>query len=89
MIGVAHAACATQTWRKLVALGFSFAKERSQVVHDNKVMQALKEVERLERGAGLALLPTFFPGKLRPDEEARWTERKAEAEWNRGSTEKV
>ena len=46
MMGVANAAYAAQTWRKPAALGFSFAKERTRVVHDNKVMHALKEAER-------------------------------------------
>ena len=64
-------------------------EEESRVVHNDKVMRTLMEVEGIERGAGLVLLPVFFPGKLGPDEETWWAEKRSEAAWRGGNAEKV
>ncbi|THH19317.1 hypothetical protein EW146_g1825 [Bondarzewia mesenterica] len=50
------------------ALGVHLVDER--VIYREKVFQALKAAESLERHVGLSLLPVFFPGGLREEEEA-------------------
>jgi hypothetical protein len=50
-------------------------KFRNVFVH-NKVMEALKDTERSYPGLGRSMLPVFFPGSLRPDEEDWWKQAK-------------
>lgn len=44
------------------------------VVGDTKVMRTLMEVERQHEKLGTSLLPTFFPGTMRPAEEKDWAD---------------
>ena len=76
-LGTAHASYLARTWRSAKGLGFKFAKKT--VVHGDKVMSALMAAEDIEDGVGLALLPVFFPGPLRPKEEEWWEARKGAA----------
>ncbi|KAI0722358.1 hypothetical protein C8T65DRAFT_137217 [Cerioporus squamosus] len=78
-LGTAHATYLARTWRSGKGLGFKFAEERRKVVHADKVMAALMKAEEIEEGVGLALLPVFFPGPLRPKEEEWWDARKGAA----------
>ncbi|KAI0704643.1 hypothetical protein C8Q76DRAFT_697202 [Earliella scabrosa] len=73
-LGTAQAIYAARTWRGEKALGFELANK--EVVHEDKVMEALMRAENVESGVGLALLPVFFPGPLRPKEEEYWEARK-------------
>ncbi|OSC99604.1 hypothetical protein PYCCODRAFT_1438174 [Trametes coccinea BRFM310] len=75
-IGAAHTVFAAKTWRSGAALGFWFAEEKKKVVRAEKVMEALMKAEEFEPGVGSTLLPIYFPGKLRPEEELWWAERK-------------
>jgi hypothetical protein len=45
-----------------------------EVISEEKVMQTLYKVEELYPGLGWSMLSTFFPSKLRPDEERKWAE---------------
>ncbi|EIW52539.1 uncharacterized protein TRAVEDRAFT_52983 [Trametes versicolor FP-101664 SS1] len=74
--GTTYTTYAARKWRGGAALGFKFAEERKTVVRADKVMEVLMKAEELETGVGSALLPVFFPGALRPEEELWWTERK-------------
>lgn len=61
------------------ALGFHLERmSPTGVIHNDKVFQAIVELENLEPGAGLSLVPVFFPGSLRRDEE-EWMQRAKEA----------
>ena len=73
-IGTAYTAYGARRWCTPAELGFKFDKK--VVVHDDKVMQALMQAEEVESGVGVALLPVFFPGPLRPKEEEYWEARK-------------
>ena len=73
-LGTIHATYLARTWRSAKGLGFKF--EKKTVVHGDKVMTALMAAEEIEDGVGLALLPVFFPGPLRPKEEEWWEARK-------------
>ncbi|XDG05627.1 hypothetical protein ABKA04_005242 [Annulohypoxylon sp. FPYF3050] len=42
------------------------------VIGHRKVMQALLEVERVYPRVGKSMLPVFFPGGLKPEEDAEW-----------------
>ncbi|KAI0773074.1 hypothetical protein BD413DRAFT_611989 [Trametes elegans] len=75
-IGTAHTTYAARKWRSGAAIGFKFSEEATKVVRDDKVMEALKKAEEAETGVGSALLPVFFPGRLRPEENLWWAERK-------------
>ncbi|RPD66860.1 hypothetical protein L226DRAFT_529264 [Lentinus tigrinus ALCF2SS1-7] len=77
-LGTAHATYLARTWRGAVGLGFKCAEQKT-VVHADKVMTALMAAEEVEDGVGLALLPVFFPGPLRPKEEEWWEARKGAA----------
>jgi hypothetical protein len=58
-------------WRrdpKAFGIPLSFVK----VIGENKVMEALYKVEEEYHHVGASLLDTFFPGKLRTDEKAKW-----------------
>lgn len=67
--GMLQAVITAGAKRQPGAHGFHLEKER--YINKGKVMDTLKEVETLEGGrrVGLSLLPVFFPGPLRPDEE--------------------
>ncbi|KAI0354541.1 hypothetical protein OH77DRAFT_507938 [Trametes cingulata] len=75
-VGTAYTAFAARKWRSCAALGFRLSEERKKVVRADKVMEVLMKAEELETGVGSALLPIFFPGQLRPEEELWWAERK-------------
>ncbi|KAI0059470.1 hypothetical protein BV25DRAFT_1129269 [Artomyces pyxidatus] len=51
--------------------------ERERVVYEEKLFRALKEAEGIEPGVGLSLLPVFFPGGLKKEEEA-WRQERLE-----------
>ncbi|KAF2135511.1 uncharacterized protein K452DRAFT_293164 [Aplosporella prunicola CBS 121167] len=55
---------------KEFGIPFTFEK----VIGEPKVMETLFAVEKDYPGVGRSMLDTFFPGKLRPDEEQRWAE---------------
>lgn len=59
-----------------------------KVIGDQKVMQALYQVEEEVPYAGSSMLPTFFPGSLREDENAKWGEYRRTAK-HRASTKIV
>lgn len=46
-------------------------EQEGDPIHDTKVMKALQSAENREEYVGISLLPIFFPGGLRPDEE-KW-----------------
>ncbi|KAL0063699.1 hypothetical protein AAF712_009391 [Marasmius tenuissimus] len=48
---------------------------RENVIHNDKVFKALQLAEEVEEGVGVGLVPVFFPGNLREDEE-EWFESK-------------
>ncbi len=41
-------------------------------IQQSKVMDALMDLENSQKGCGRSLLPEFFNGKLRPEEEKWW-----------------
>lgn len=43
-----------------------------EVIAENKVMEALYNVEEKYHHLGSSMLATFFPGKLRSEEQAKW-----------------
>ncbi|KAF7983222.1 hypothetical protein HWV62_23508 [Athelia sp. TMB] len=75
-IGMVQNAFASGVRRKPGAHGFHI-KEVSRT-HRNKVWKSLKRAEKKEKGVGLCLVRTFFPGGLRPHEEAWVHKKKAE-----------
>jgi hypothetical protein len=52
---------------------------------DKKVMRVLEKVEYIYPGVGRALVPIYFPGLLRADEEIFW-QRARESEEARNAT---
>ncbi|EHY55561.1 hypothetical protein HRR83_007775 [Exophiala dermatitidis] len=52
-------------------------------VGSHKVMDALYAVEERYPQVGASMLETFFPGKLRPDEEKKWEQFAADAKTKR------
>jgi hypothetical protein len=61
------------------ALGFHLEQmQPTGVIHEDKVFKALQKLENLERGVGLSLVPVFFAGGLREDEEI-WIQEAKEA----------
>ena len=58
--------------RRPEAFGIPLKFER--VIGKSKVMDTLFEVEEAYPKLGRSMLDTFFPGKLRPNEEQRWQE---------------
>ncbi|KAI0919625.1 hypothetical protein AcV5_001639 [Taiwanofungus camphoratus] len=72
-LGMAQNAVAAGVRRSPGALGFHL--EDKIVVYDKKVFKALVRAEDLEPHVGLELLPVFFPGGLRADEEL-WRQEK-------------
>ena len=77
-LGTAVEILAAKTWRSAKALGFKV--KETVVVHEDKVMQTLMQAEEIEQGVGMALLPVFFPGPLRPKEEEWWGAKKTGAQ---------
>jgi hypothetical protein len=74
-LGMLHNALASGARRKPGALGIHL--QEGCVVQNDKVFNALKEAEEVERRVGIALLDVYFPGGLRSDEEA-WKKGKIE-----------
>ncbi|KAJ6512694.1 hypothetical protein C8R45DRAFT_961097 [Mycena sanguinolenta] len=72
-IGMLQNAYASGTRRHWGALGIHVRKYKE--VHNKKVFLALKEAEEVEKNVGIALTDIYFPGGLRPDEEA-WKQQK-------------
>ncbi|KAI0257079.1 hypothetical protein BJV78DRAFT_1272203 [Lactifluus subvellereus] len=66
-LGMAQNVIAAGAKRSPNALGFHLWP--TGVIHEDKVFQAIMKLESLEPGAGLSLVPVFFPGALRRDEE--------------------
>ena len=52
----------------------------SKTIHDNKVFKALQQAEAFEKHVGVSLLPIFFPGGLKKQEEEWRQKRVAELE---------
>ncbi|KAG2152544.1 uncharacterized protein EDB93DRAFT_250030 [Suillus bovinus] len=75
-LGMMQNAIASGARRSPGALGFHLEKVRE--VQNKKVFAALKEAEEVERKVGVVLTDIFFPGGLRPDEEAWKQERMAD-----------
>lgn len=46
--------------------------EQVDTIEGSKAMGALKDLELAYHGVGATLVPVYFPGKLRPDEETWW-----------------
>ncbi|KAI0352192.1 hypothetical protein OH77DRAFT_1428723 [Trametes cingulata] len=80
-IGMVHNVVAAGAQRDLDALGFQVEKEGRRegedVISAPKMMHTLIEAEERIPGVGLTLLPMFFPGGLRADEQAYWDESRA------------
>ena len=86
-LGVAHAAYAARAWRAPEALGFEKCTVKGlkkRVVQADNVMDALMEVEGVERGVGLALLPVLLTRPMDRHEESWWAERQTLVDWTRG-----
>ncbi|KAK7449708.1 hypothetical protein VKT23_013181 [Stygiomarasmius scandens] len=73
LIGMLQNVVAAGARRTPAALGFHF--EKNETIHEDKVIDAIKKAEEYQAKAGLVLLDTFFPGGLRPNEEAWKRER--------------
>ena len=56
---------------------FGIHLQKTEVVHEHKVFDALVVAEKIESHVGTSLLPIFFPGGLRPHEEKWLQERQA------------
>ena len=67
-LGMVQNVYASGARRTTNAHGFNLRVDKDNTYH-KKVIEALKAAEAKEPGVGLALLPVFFPGGLRPDEE--------------------
>lgn len=52
------------------AMGIHLTKMKS--IQQSKVMDVLMDLETYREGYGKSLLPEFFNGKLRPEEEKWW-----------------
>ncbi|KAI0643449.1 hypothetical protein C8Q79DRAFT_979040 [Trametes meyenii] len=78
-LGMVQNAIAAGAQRSAAALGFHFQEVKpGDTVHLNKVMGTLMAAEEKEPGVGLCMLPLFFPGDLRPDEQKYWDKKKEE-----------
>jgi hypothetical protein len=73
-LGMLQNALASGARRSPGALGIHL-EEEVRVVHNDKVFKALMEAEEVEKRVGIVLIDVFFPGGLRPDEEA-WKQEK-------------
>ncbi|KAJ7213148.1 hypothetical protein GGX14DRAFT_564186 [Mycena pura] len=72
-LGMLQNALASGARRRWGALGIHLKKVNE--VHNKKVFLALKAAEEVERNVGVVLTDIYFPGGLRPDEEA-WKQEK-------------
>ncbi|KAJ7249229.1 hypothetical protein B0H12DRAFT_1203011 [Mycena haematopus] len=72
-IGMLQNALASGARRHWGALGIHVEKVKE--VHNNKVFLALQAAEEVEKNVGVVLTDIYFPGGLRPDEEA-WKQQK-------------
>lgn len=70
LVGMLHNVCVAGWPRDPAAYGLGFRHVRT--VAERKVMESLYVLETEHPGAGIALLPEFFPGELRPREEKIW-----------------
>ncbi|THH30297.1 hypothetical protein EUX98_g3879 [Antrodiella citrinella] len=59
------------------AFGIHLEPKGGNVVHKEKVFEALVQAEKTERGVGTSLLPIFFPGGLR-EHEKKWVKEREE-----------
>lgn len=69
-VGMTHTVWVAGTPREPGVYGIHL--DYKDVVCQPKVMQTLMEAEARYPGLGRAMLPTFFPGKLHPHEDAWW-----------------
>jgi len=67
-LGMLQNGLASGARRKPSALGFHLDEVR--VVQNDKVFKALMEAEAVEKRVGILLTDVFFPGGLKPEEEA-------------------
>jgi len=65
-------------WRRFPK-SFGVPLNFKTVIGKPKVMDTLFEVEETYPRLGRSMLDTFFPGKLRPDEEKRWAQLEGKA----------
>jgi hypothetical protein len=72
-LGMLQNALAAGARRRPGALGIHL--EEVHKVQNDKVFKALEEAEEVEKRVGILLTDVFFPGGLRPDEEA-WKQAK-------------
>lgn len=86
VIGMIQNIIAAGVHRSSGALGIHLEDEL--IVYKDKVLLALQSAEEVESGVGVFLLPIFFPGTLRTDEEA-WRDRKLAERRRRGAKELV
>ena len=75
--GMVQNALAAGVPRDSSTSGIHFKEIRDSVIAEKKVFRALQRAEEAEPYVGLCLLPIFFPGGLRPDEE-EWRKMKLE-----------
>ncbi|KAI0790967.1 hypothetical protein C8Q75DRAFT_758731 [Abortiporus biennis] len=74
-IGMAQNIVAAGARRKSSTTGIHL--EEVVTIQEDKVFRTLVRAESIEKGVGLSLLPIFFPGGLRPDEQ-KWRDEKVE-----------
>ncbi|KAL4253781.1 hypothetical protein ABKN59_002981 [Abortiporus biennis] len=74
-IGMAQNIVAAGARRKSSTTGIHL--EEVVTIQEDKVFRTLVRAENIEKGVGLSLLPIFFPGGLRPDEQ-KWRDEKVE-----------
>lgn len=73
-IGMAYNVYVAGVHRRPAALGIHL--DYIECFADRKVMRALQAVETKNLGVGTSMLPTFFPGELRPEEQSFWDKQK-------------
>ena len=75
LVGMAQNVVAAGATRSMSAHGIPL--EFIEKIQYEKVMKTLQELEDKYPSVGASLLPVFFPGKLREDEQKWWDERVA------------
>jgi hypothetical protein len=75
-LGMMHNVLVAETPRKPKAFGLHL--ELLEVIGHRETMQALMNLEDKHPGVGTSLVPTFFPGKLRDNEERFWKQKALE-----------
>jgi hypothetical protein len=73
LVGMAQNVVAAGAPRSMSAHGIPL--EYIETIQYEKVMKTLQELEDKYPSVGASLLPVFFPGKLREDEQKWWDER--------------